>query len=162
MRSRRSTRFARCSSTGRDERGSATVFVIGFAIVLFLCAGLVIDGGLAINKRMRIADDAEQAARIGADSIDAAELRRTETLVIDEQLARQRITGYLGDLGYGGDNWSADIRADRVTVSLNDSSKTYILDLFGVRFPVRASAEAVPDTGQDDAGQPGGAPAPAP
>ena len=54
----------------RSEQGSATVFVIGFAIVLFLCAGLVIDGGLAINKRMRIADDAEQAARIGADSID--------------------------------------------------------------------------------------------
>ena len=59
----------------RDERGSATVFVIGFALILFLCAGLVIDGGLAINKRMRIADDAEQAARIGADSINVIEFR---------------------------------------------------------------------------------------
>ena len=75
--------------------------MIGFAIVLFLCAGLVIDGGLAINKRMRIADDAEQAARIGADSIDVNEFRRTETLVIDQQLARQRISGYMADLGYG-------------------------------------------------------------
>ena len=75
--------------------------MIGFAIVLFLCAGLVIDGGLAINKRMRIADDAEQAARIGADSIDVNEFRRTETLVIDEPLARQRISGYMADLGYG-------------------------------------------------------------
>jgi Flp pilus assembly protein TadG len=140
----------------RDEQGSATVFVIGFAIVLFLCAGLVIDGGLAINKRMRIADDAEQAARIGADSIDVAEFRRTETLVIDKQLARQRIAGYLGSLGYGGGRWTADIQAGRVSVSLNDTSKTYILNLFHVRFPVRASAEAVPDTGQDagqDAGQ---------
>jgi putative Flp pilus-assembly TadE/G-like protein len=135
----------------RDERGSATVFVIGFAIVLFLCAGLVIDGGLAINKRMRVADDAEQAARIGADSIDVAQFRRTETLVIDQQLARQRIAGYLGELGYGGGNWSADIRAGRVSVSVNDTSKTYILDLFNVRFPVRASAEAVPDTGLTNA-----------
>ncbi len=32
-------------------------------------------------------------------------------------------------------------------MSLNDTSKTYILNLFNVRFPVRASAEAVPDTG---------------
>ncbi len=123
------------------------MFVIGFAIVLFLCAGLVIDGGLAINKRMRIADDAEQAARIGADSIDVLEFRRSETLVIDRQLARQRIAGYLGDLGYGGGNWTADIADGEVTVAVNDTSKTYILDLFNVRFPVRASAVAVPDIG---------------
>lgn len=133
----------------RDERGSATVFVIGFAIVLFLCAGLVIDGGLAINKRMRIADDAEQAARIGADSIDVNEFRRSETLVIDKQLARQRISGYLSDLGYGAGNWSAQVDAGDVSIQVNDTSKTYILNLFGITFPVRASAEAVPDTGAD-------------
>ena len=131
----------------RSEQGSATVFVIGFAIVLFLCAGLVIDGGLAINKRMRIADDAEQAARIGADSIDVNEFRRSETLRIDQQLARSRISGYMADLGYGGGNWTADVGQNRVSVSVTDRSKTYILDLFGVEFPVRASAEAVPDTG---------------
>jgi hypothetical protein len=134
----------------RGEQGSATVFVIGFAMVLLLCAGLVIDGGLAINKRMRIADDAEQAARIGADSIDVAEFRRSETLVIDKQLARQRISSYLGDLGYGGSNWTADIGPDRVSVSMNDTSKTYILSLFNVRFHPTASAEAVPDTGQNN------------
>ena len=145
----------RRSTTERDERGSATVFVIGFAIVLFLCAGLVIDGGLAINKRMRIADDAEQAARIGADSINVSEFRRTETLVIDEGLARQRISSYLADLGYGSAKWTADIGGGRVAVQVRDSSKTYILNLFGVTFPVRASAEAVPDTGQP---VPGGLP----
>jgi len=102
---------------------------------------------------MRIADDAEQAARIGADSIDVAALRSDDPgpPTIDEQLARQRIGGYLGDLGYGGGNWTADIQADRVSVSLNDVSKTFILNLFDVRFPVRASAEAVPDTGPQGA-----------
>jgi hypothetical protein len=139
----------------RDERGSATVFVIGFAIVLFLCAGLVIDGGLAINKRMRIADDAEQAARIGADSIDVSEFRRTETLVIDERLARQRIAGYMADLGHDAPDWNATVADGRVAVQVRDTSKTYILNLFGIRFPVRASAEAVPDTGEP---APGGQP----
>ncbi len=146
-------------SKPRDERGSATVFVIGFAIVLLLCAGLVIDGGLAINKRMRIADDAEQAARIGADSIDVAEFRRSETLVIDRQLAQQRIAGYMTDLGYAASNWRADIAPDKVSVYLNDTSKTYILSLVGVDFHPVASAEAVPDTGQDPA-QPNGGVAP--
>ena len=149
-------------SKPRNEQGSATVFVIGFAIVLFLCAGLVIDGGLAINKRMRIADDAEQAARIGADSINVAEFRRTETLVIDQPLARQRMTQYMSSLGYGADNWQPDIGADRVGVTLTDSSKTYILDLFGVEFPVRASAVAVPDTGPNAGQNNNGQPAPAP
>jgi hypothetical protein len=140
-----------------DERGSATVFVIGFALILFLCAGLVIDGGLAINKRMRIADDAEQAARIGADSIDVNEFRRTETLKIDPQLAQQRIALYMSELGYGPGNWNADIKAGDVQVQVEDVSKTYILSIFNVKFPVRASAEAVPDTGQDN-GQPNPAP----
>jgi Putative Flp pilus-assembly TadE/G-like len=147
----------------RDEQGSATVFVIGFAIVLFLCAGLVIDGGLAINKRMRIADDAEQAARIGADSIDVNAFRHTETPVIDKQLARQRISGYMADLGYGSGQFSADIGEDRVGLEVRDTSKTYILDFFGIRFPVRASAEAVPVTDQPAPGQPAaGQPVPAP
>jgi Flp pilus assembly protein TadG len=151
----------RWATAGRDERGSATVFVIGFAVVLFLCAGLVIDGGLAINKRMRIADDAEQAARIGADSIDVNEFRRTETVTIDQQLARQRISGYMADLGYGAGKWSADIGPDQVSVAVRDSSKTYILNLFKITFPVRASAMAVPDTGQNPQSN-GGQPAPAP
>ena len=151
-------RLERATKRRRDEQGSATVFVIGFAIVLFLCAGLVIDGGLAINKRMRIADDAEQAARIGADSIDVNEFRRTETLVIDQQLARQRISGYMADLGYGSDEFTAEIGVDRVGLQVRDTSKTYILNLFGIRFPVRASAEAVPDTGQPAPGQPAPAP----
>ena len=40
-----------------DESGTATAFVVGFAIVLLACAGLVIDGGTALNARMTLADD---------------------------------------------------------------------------------------------------------
>jgi hypothetical protein len=138
----------------RDERGSATVFMIGFAMVLFLCAGLVIDGGLAINKRMRIADDAEQAARIGADSIDVNEFRRTEKLVINQQLAQQRINGYMSDLGYGSGNFEVKFPDGHVWVRVNAPSKTYILQMVGVKYHPYASAEALPDTGLVDPGQP--------
>jgi hypothetical protein len=69
---------------------------------------------------------------------------------------------YMASLGYGGDNWEPDIQADRVGVRLTDTSKTYILDLFGVEFPVVASAVAVPDTGPNAAQDDNGPPNPAP
>ena len=78
--------------------------------------------------------------------------------MIDQQLARQRISGYMADLGYGSGQFTADIGSDRVGLQVRDTSKTYILNLFGIRFPVRASAEAVPDTGQQAPGQPAPAP----
>lgn len=154
---------ARLTWRRRDEQGSATVFVIGFAIVLFMCAGLVIDGGLAINKRMRIADDAEQAARIGADSIDVEEFRRSEVLVIDRGLADNRINGYMGDLGYGRGNWDYSFEDNGgIRVNVRDTSETFILDLFNISFPVRATAVAVPETGLNAPAAPNGPAIPAP
>lgn len=142
-------RLQRWAGRVRDEAGSATVFVIGFAMVLFLAAGLAIDGGMAINKRMGVADDAEQAARIGADSIDIEALRAGQGITLDQGLAQQRIGDYLSSLGYGPGQWSARVGQDDVTVEVHDVSKTYILNLFHVRFPVQASAEAVPATGPE-------------
>ena len=132
----------------RDERGSATVFVIGFAMVLLMCAGLVIDGGMAINKRMRIADDAEQAARIGADSIDVQYFRTNEVLVVDQGLAKARIADYMADLGHPAGQWRAVFDGNRVQVAVDDTSKSFILGLFKVPpFKVHAVADAVPETG---------------
>ncbi|MFI6501446.1 pilus assembly protein TadG-related protein [Nonomuraea typhae] len=59
------------------ERGSMSVFVVLFSVVVFLLAGLLVDGGAAINARLRAADIAEQAARAGADRVDVEHLRAT-------------------------------------------------------------------------------------
>ncbi|MGV9304791.1 TadE/TadG family type IV pilus assembly protein [Nonomuraea sp. NPDC003727] len=59
------------------ERGSMSVFTVLFSVVVFLLAGLLVDGGAAINARLRAADVAEQAARAGADRIDVEHLRQT-------------------------------------------------------------------------------------
>ncbi|MEV0581816.1 pilus assembly protein TadG-related protein [Nonomuraea sp. NPDC050310] len=61
----------------RDDRGSMSVFTVLFSVVVFLLAGLLVDGGSAINARLRAADVAEQAARAGADRIDVEHLRET-------------------------------------------------------------------------------------
>ncbi|MEV7967304.1 pilus assembly protein TadG-related protein [Sphaerisporangium sp. NPDC088356] len=54
-----------------------SVFVVIFSVVVFMLAGLLVDGGAAINARLRASDIAEQAARAAADQIDVENLRVT-------------------------------------------------------------------------------------
>src|SRR5689334_3526488 len=65
----------------RDERprdaGSVAMFTAIFAIAVFALAGLLIDGGSAINERQRIYGIAESAARAGADNVDVPYLKET-------------------------------------------------------------------------------------
>jgi Flp pilus assembly protein TadG len=59
---------------GKD-RGSAALFVAIFALPMIFMAGLVIDGGAALEARQRASDIAEQAARAAAGQCDVALLR---------------------------------------------------------------------------------------
>ena len=133
----------------RREAGSATVFVLGMSIVLFICAGLVVDGGLAINARMRVADDAEQASRVGADSINLDVLRAGGGIEIDPALAQQRASNYLQDRGYGTAQFDVEVDGGTVRVQVRDISETKILRALGIidQYDVQAGAESVPETG---------------
>jgi hypothetical protein len=134
----------------RSERGSASIFVIGMSIVLLVCAGLVVDGGLAINARMRVADDAEQAARVAADSIDVELLRSGGALVIDAGLARQRASAYLARRGYSAGQYQIDVDDAEVEVDVEDTTETSLLKLINIdSYDVRASARSVPETEAD-------------
>ncbi len=131
----------------RDERGSASIFVLGMSIVLMVCAGLVVDGGLAINARMRVADDAEQASRIAADSIDEPLLRSGGAIVIDPDLAAQRSADYLSGRGYAPGQYSLDIDGENVSVTVRDTTDTMILGVVGIdTYDVEAAASATPET----------------
>ncbi len=125
----------------RDESGTATVFVVGFAIVLLPCAGLVIDGGTAINARMTLADDVEQAARAGAQEIDIVALRANDVVQLDPRAAEGRAHAYLGGLGYTVS--SANAAGDQITVGAQDQVAPKLLSLIGVPpFDISASATA--------------------
>lgn len=128
-------RFAR----PRDESGAAAVFVIGVTLVMLACAGLVLDGGQALNARMRLADDLEQAARAGAQQIDVIHLREHGVVRLDSGAAEARAAGFIGSSGYT----DVRVRVDReeITVSAKDSVDTDLLSLIGIqRFDVKASA----------------------
>ena len=59
----------------RGEDGTVTAFVVIFTLALILLAGLVVDGGLTLAARVQAIDEAQAAARAGAQAIDLAAYR---------------------------------------------------------------------------------------
>ncbi|MER6512569.1 flp pilus-assembly TadE/G-like family protein [Nonomuraea sp. NPDC001636] len=130
------------------ERGSMSVFTVLFSVVVFLLAGLLVDGGAAINARLRAADVAEQAARAGADKIDIDRLRTGgEVALLDEGQVCARADEIVA--AQGGDGvarGSCSVQQDRVTVSVSVRWEAFFLGALG--FPgseMNGEATAAPE-----------------
>jgi Flp pilus assembly protein TadG len=131
-----------------DERGAATVFVVAFAVVLLVLAGLVVDGGLAINARERVADDVEQAARAGSQQLDLASLRDGGIVKINAPAARVAAANFLTGRGYPATGVQVDATADEVTATATIQQKTALLSLIFIdHFTVSAQGQARPAVG---------------
>lgn len=125
----------------RTQQGSATIFLLGFTTVLLVGAGLVIDGGLALNGRQRIVDDAEQASRYGANAIDETSLRGSGQVTVDTDAAIGRATSFMSERGYR--NITVAVHGDQVTTSAEGTVDTALLSLVGIKtFTVRGEATA--------------------
>lgn len=132
---------ARALRSGDD--GSASAFVVGMVLVLFAVAGLVADGGRAVNARVAIMDDAEQAARAGADQVDAASLRNSGIARIDATRARTAAADFLAAQGYEPSRTSVSANADEVSVTVTDDVPTALLQLvFISSFTIEGTATA--------------------
>lgn len=127
-----------------DESGTASVFVIGIVLVLMVVAGLVVDGGRAINARAALADDAEQAARAGANVLDLDTLRATGDVRIDPAGARDAAERFLDARGYRPDEIvSIEADAAQVHVVLTRVVPTSLLSLIMINeFTVDGEATA--------------------
>lgn len=146
------TAYARVAAFGGDDRGALSVFVVAFAVVLLVMAGLVVDGGLAINARQKVADDVEQAARAGAQRLDEASLRDRGEIVVNAPEAAAAARQYLAARRYP----TADVQVDgnRVRVHAQLRRPTALLSLIFIdHFTVDATGTARPAvgiTGEDD------------
>lgn len=140
-------RLSRLSKADR-ERGSFAMFVVLFTPAVVLLAGLLVDGGMAINARQRAADIAGQAARYAANDIDLSELRSSGEVTVDpscaEEVARL-VAHYPAVTG-----WSCSVRGG-TTVHVRIQI-TYEAQLLGMipgldTFVISAHAEASPVAG---------------
>lgn len=113
----------------RDDRGTVTAFVACFTIALLAVAGLVVDGGLTLAAQRRAFNDANAAARSGAQAIDEATLRSTGSVRIQPAQARIFARDHLAAAGLSG---TVDVAGDTVTVHVTTTQNLTILGIVGL------------------------------
>lgn len=127
----------------RDDTGSASAFVLGMTLVLLAVAGLVADGGRAVNARVAIMDDAEQAARTGANQLDAASLRDLGVARVDPGAASTTAVEFLAARGYDPSRVTVTADGSTVSVTVRDDVPTTLLQIVLIpSFAIEGTATA--------------------
>ena len=111
------------------ESGMVTAFVVIFTLALVLMAGLVLDGGLALAAKVQAIDDAQAAARAGAQAIDIPTYRASGQITLDPAQATADAERYLAAAGHTG---TVSVNGEQVTVTVTITQPTQILDLAGI------------------------------
>lgn len=126
---------------GSDVRGSITLFfVILVPVLMFGVGGLVVDGGGIITTKRAAINQAEQAARAGAQGLATEEVRAGAGHVLDPARAEEAARSYLDAIGRSG---TVEVIGDRVSVSVTVSRSMRILPLPAVTVSGTASARNV-------------------
>ena len=131
--------FSSSRDLGAAERGSITAFVVVIAMTFIACAGLALDGGRLVAAKIELGDDAENAARVGAQEIKSF---RSGNPTIDKPRAFDAITRYLTEHDVSGE---VSINDNEVTVRVTRLVRMTLLSLFGVTAKiVTAQRTAIP------------------
>ncbi|HEY3810282.1 MAG TPA: pilus assembly protein TadG-related protein [Acidimicrobiales bacterium] len=117
------------SRFGEREAGMVTAFVVIFTVALLVMAGLVLDGGLALSAKVRAIDDAQAAARAGAQAINIPLYRSTGQITLDPAQASADAEQYLAHAGQTG---TVTVNGDQVTVTITVTHPTQLLSLAGI------------------------------
>ncbi|MDA8356559.1 MAG: hypothetical protein M0Z95_09775, partial [Actinomycetota bacterium] len=117
------------SRLGDPESGTVTAFVVVFMLALLVMAGLVLDGGLALSAKIQAIDDAQAAARAGAQAIDVPLYRSTGEVTLDPAQATSDAEAFLTRAGRTG---TVSVTGDQVTVTVTITQPTQILSLVGI------------------------------
>ncbi len=134
----------RHSAKTRDA-GNASIILVLITPALFGVAGLVVDGGRAINARQGAAGQAEQAARAAADALDVDAVRAGAALVLDPISARHAAERYLAASGATG---TVAVRQGTVSVTVTGTTSTVFFAVIGInQINVTGTATARPARG---------------
>lgn len=122
------------------ERGSITAFVAVVASALVLVAGMAYDGGQVIAAHNAARNDAERAARAGAQQIDLDHLRATNEPRLDPAAAEAAALEYLERAGATG---TATASGTSITVTVTRTQAMRILPGADRTITVSETATAV-------------------
>jgi len=128
------------------EAGQVTAFVTVLMLALLVMLGLVTDGGRALAAHVRAANEAQEAARAGAQAVDLAAYRRDGTVRLDPARAETRVRDYI--TATGDTLTTLVVDADQITVTVTRTEPTRLLTLAGlasVRATGTSTARAEPN-----------------
>ena len=111
------------------ERGSVTAFVVVLTVALLAVAGLVVDGGLLLAAHRRAFNEAEAAARAGAQAVDIDALRARGDVALDPSEAERRARDYLAAIDREG---TVQVHGDTVRVQVRFRHELVLLGAFGL------------------------------
>jgi hypothetical protein len=112
------------------QRGQVMAFVVVMVAALLLFAALVFDGGLIIAAKRRAINEAEAAARAGAQAVATTSYRVTGRLTLDPPRAQAAARAYLAQIGDSGE---VQVAGNRVVVTVNVTQQMQLLGLVGIR-----------------------------
>lgn len=122
----------------RDEDGQVSAFVVVFMVALVGFAGLVIDGSVALSAQRRAMNEAQAAARAGAQALNIQEYREHGVSVINERDANDAVDAYMLAVHIPKSNYRIGfVGTDTVVVDEWFTKPLNILGAFGVA-PIRA------------------------
>lgn len=132
-----------------DERGSATIWMLGLSVLLLLLGGLAVDFWRALALQRELAAVADSAAIAGASGIDEEHYRGTGEVTLSPSRTRARAVDSVDAQDVVLDDIRVEVPADGSVVTVQVSG-VLDLGLLGVFVDesepllIRASATAVP------------------
>jgi Flp pilus assembly protein TadG len=118
-----------------------TLFIVILMPALIIgCAGLAYDGGGIVAARRQAINDAEQAARAGAQGVATEEVRAGGSQDLDPARAEAAAREYLDRIGRSG---SVEVAGDAVRVTVTITRPMVILPLGAVTVSGVAEARSV-------------------
>lgn len=114
-----------------SDRGSLTLFTAVLALGLMVMAGLVIDGTGKLRAARRADGIAEEAARAGADSLNAVAARAGQVAIVDQRAAIAAANDYLIAAGVRGTVTA--VGPNEIVVTVTVHQPTAILSLVGIQ-----------------------------
>ena len=113
-----------------DEGGMLTMYVAILSVGLLVLCGLVVDGGYVLAGRRRAIDEANGAARAGAEALAPGDYRAGGDITLDPARAEDAAQDFLAATGHSG---TVVVNGDQVTVQTSFGQPTALLGIIGIR-----------------------------
>jgi len=106
------------------------MYVAVLSVGLLVLCGLVIDGGYVLAGRRRAIDEANSAARAGAEALATGDYRTGGQVTLDPDRAEAASQDFLAATGHNG---TVTVNGDQVTVQTSFEQPTALLGIIGIR-----------------------------